>query len=571
MARAQYEQLIAFSELKQTSVPKLNIMTLIDGVNQQVTTNVLQQFGLSTYAAIYQKTTGQAEYQNGGGINTIYNVRNGVFADSDKTMASRVQAETNGYNQKIANKYRGQSNTYKTINDDLGIQKKAGKLIDPNTGQKLARNELTDLDHRIALETIYEDPARVLANLSVDELANNKDNLTLTGRSINRSMGAKNKNDYADNLAENKVKWQNDIERLKNNPNLTDQEKKNKIKNIEQRLKADEKAIRTSQQAAQKAYDKRINSYYTSQEFMLATLKQASLKAGSDALRTISGLLLMQLKEVFFGSLIKTIKQWNTFNSMKERFNFFKVEVKTAFAEFKQTLSDYQKILDTLATTTTSAVVGVATMLVNLLINAFVTTGKNFARLLADTTQAVMSAIVLLMKPSELTFSQKIKEALKLVTTAVVASVGFVISETFKTYLLTTPFAPLASIIANTLSAVLSGVVTGILIYIIDNFGEILNEIKAIAHTMTYAFVSEASIREEYLQTIQKIDGIYNKLLTAIADEYDQLGKLAELAYDLGLPTAIQLKNSVTLANHVGLKSTELLINKTQVLKFLQE
>lgn len=55
------------------------------------------------------------------------------------------------------------------------------------TGEKLAPNAKTDLDHKVSAKTIHDDRARVLAEVDGVELANTRDNLAMTDSSLNRS------------------------------------------------------------------------------------------------------------------------------------------------------------------------------------------------------------------------------------------------------------------------------------------------------------------------------------------------------------------------------------------------
>ena len=125
--------------------------------------------------------------QHGGDVDTIHNVRQ-IGKDSEmsyKNKNNQNDYENRGEYNSVA--YH-QDSRYKAINKRMSESKKNGTLVDSYTGKKVARNADYDLDHAVSANEIHNDPGRILAGLSGEELANCEENLKPTARSINRSM-----------------------------------------------------------------------------------------------------------------------------------------------------------------------------------------------------------------------------------------------------------------------------------------------------------------------------------------------------------------------------------------------
>lgn len=135
--------------------------------------------------------------------------------------------------------------------------KKQGGVVDYMTGKSIKRNAEVDLDHKISAKSIHDDGARVLAELDGKALANTKDNLALTDRSLNRSKKAKSAEEFIkykhDKLAEFEDKMQ------KGTLAPQEREKMLNLKSID-----DERFLKDAKEARNKIDNTIDKAYYTS-------------------------------------------------------------------------------------------------------------------------------------------------------------------------------------------------------------------------------------------------------------------------------------------------------------------
>ena len=96
--------------------------------------------------------------KDGGNVNTTHNVRQGIYASEKERQAYENRGEYDSAH------YHTDEN-YKAINKAQGELKEQGQLKDYMTGEKLAPNAKTDLDHKVSAKEIHDDRARVLAEV----------------------------------------------------------------------------------------------------------------------------------------------------------------------------------------------------------------------------------------------------------------------------------------------------------------------------------------------------------------------------------------------------------------------
>ncbi|TGE75933.1 hypothetical protein [Weissella confusa] len=542
---AEISDLLSMSQMESYGSHKLKIEGLAEAVKGQIQANLISQFGLGQLFD---------SFQDGGGVDTIHNVRNDVFSSDE--VKNKIHSETSGYNKDEAAKYRGQSKRYQKIQGQQKEMQHTGNLYDPNTGKKIARNEKTDLDHTISLKEIYEDPGRVLAGYSVDEAANSKDNLKLTNSNINHSMRDDNKTDYANDLERKRSIWRAELKKVKENPNLTDEQKRTKTRNINNRLKASAEDIKNSDKASRKSQEAMYNkTYYTSDAFLKNVATNSAKQAGNQGLKSAIGAVVYQASDILFDAIIPVLKNWKSYGSMSARIQDFKVRIKDGLANLKERLAQVKD----------AALAGLGggfiSALVNTAINTFLTTTKNIARLLNDVARSLWQAIkILTSKDKSIPFSQKLKEAIKLVTTAVIATGGVILGEAIKVSLQGTPFAPVADVVSTAVAAILTGLVTALVLFVFDNFGEIMAQFKQVFRTMVDGIKLDVKVIERnYNAAIKRIDDIYKEILEDIYQQYAELNRLADLAFDFNLPGAEQFKASQQFAEAVGVDPNKIL------------
>ncbi|MDE7317853.1 MAG: hypothetical protein K2N12_09030 [Helicobacter sp.] len=139
---------------------------------RSVIQSIVVPFGLGKIVAAYDNM--------GGNVDTVHNVRQGVYAteQAQKNYSQRGNYDSHEYHS---------DDEYKRINKEQSTLRKDGKLTDYMTGEKVDRNEKTDLDHVVAAKEIHDDRGRVLAGIEGVKLANTEINLKMTNATINRS------------------------------------------------------------------------------------------------------------------------------------------------------------------------------------------------------------------------------------------------------------------------------------------------------------------------------------------------------------------------------------------------
>lgn len=545
------QELMTLSQLSDYGKHRFDVEGLVNAVRGEIQANLISQFALGRLFD---------QFQDGGGVDTVHNVRQGVYA-SDESKA-HLEAKTSGYNQDVANQYRGGSQRYKDINAEQTAQKKQGKLIDPYTGKYLARNEKTDQDHQVALQNIYEDRGRELSGLGTDEAANSDSNLKLTNASINRSMGAKSKAEYAEDLPRKKRIWVKQREAVKNNPDLSDEKRKQQLKNIDNRMAADEEKIKQSYKEARRAYEHQANkTYYTSSKFLKATALNSGKQAGLQGLKSAAGAVVFQASDILFDAIVPVLQGWNEYPSMGSRVEDLQARTKEGFSDLNERIKEIG------GTFTAGLGGGFVSALFNTVINTFTSTSKNVARLLNDVARSLWKAIKILTSgdPS-IPLSIKIKEAVKLVSTAVIATGGVILSEQVTLALAETPFSPVADIVGSGVSAIMTGLVTALVLYLFDHMGEVAQDLKNIANTIyDGATLSVQVIKADYQAAIQRIDGLYQEVLESIYDQYDRLNQFAALAFDMNLPGTEQFAASQQFADEIGVEQGRVLRTRDDV------
>ena len=124
--------------------------------------------------------------QYGGDVDTIHNVRQvGQVPEMAYKNAQNAAAYEN--HGKYDTREYHLDPRYKEINRQISQQKKSGTLRDAYTGDKIARNGKTDLDHVISAHEIHDDRGRVLSGIKGTDLANCEENLKATTPHTNRT------------------------------------------------------------------------------------------------------------------------------------------------------------------------------------------------------------------------------------------------------------------------------------------------------------------------------------------------------------------------------------------------
>lgn len=182
---------------------------LIDQTHSEVIHSIVGPFGLGKIMSAYDKT--------GGNVDTIHNVREGIYATSE---ARESYNERGAYDPHTVHSHKN----YKAKSRADSKQRKESGITDGYSGKQLNADNKADLDHIISGKQTHDDPGRVLAGESTEELANIPENFTTTHSSINRSKKDKSTEDFARSLEGSESARKAEIQSLEKNQ--TSQKKK---------------------------------------------------------------------------------------------------------------------------------------------------------------------------------------------------------------------------------------------------------------------------------------------------------------------------------------------------------
>lgn len=394
--------------------------------------------------------------QHGGDVDTIHNVRQ---IGKDPKMHYKNAQNATDYAKRgtyDSRKYH-QDPRYIAINRKMSESKKNGTLTDAYTGKKVARNAKMDLDHVISAKEIHDDPGRILAGTKGTDLANTKDNLKPTDRSINRSMQAKDKKEYLQTWAEKGPQRQARINELQAKSSLSDKERK-ELNKLEKQEEINPAKVRAEEQHARKAYDRQVAfDYYTSSKFLTATVKGAGSLGAKMGLRQAAGLVLYEV----WATAKAELQSLAPGKSLKDMLEAVANGIKKGFVNAKE---KYRKIL---AKFGEGFLAGALSSLTTTICNIFFTTAKNVVKSIRQIYASVVQAgKVLLFNPDNLELGERIKTATVILATGASVLVGSAVGE----LIATTPIAatPIGPTVITFCSSLVSGLLSCTLLIFLD-------------------------------------------------------------------------------------------------------
>lgn len=397
--------------------------------------------------------------QKGGDVNTIHNVRNGVWATTDEQLRYEQRGEYD------SDPYHKQPN-YKATGERDKAKQSAGTLHDPYRNTMMGANEQRNLDHVISANEIHNDPGRVLAGLNGVELANQSSNLQTTLETVNKSKKDSPINQYLQRLPglinEHETQLAKDRARLatlqRDTPEqqhkareLEDTIRKTEIK-VSKLKSVDPDAMRKRDAEARAPYEQQINhTYYTSSKFLHETASAAGKAGLAMGTRQMLGMvmaevwfelreqlpaLLTKLKvnfsfETFVDSITASLK--GIWERVKARFNAFLVAFKDGV---------FSGILGSLTTT---------------VFNILATTHVMAIKIIREIWGVLVKAIKLLaFNPDKLSFVELCQAVTSLLSVGAATTVG---SMAYAQLLPICSF-PFGAELAAFASALITGIVT---------------------------------------------------------------------------------------------------------------
>lgn len=363
----------------------------------------------------------------GGNVDTIHNVRQGVWATDKERQAydNRGDYDSDAYHK---------HDTYKETGRRDKQAQQDGKLYDPYRNVVMGRNEQRNLDHVISAKEVHDDAGWVLAGLSGVDLANKESNLQSTSDSVNKSKNKSSVNEYLDRLpnliSANEMRLEKDQRQLEAMPRDTS-EQRHKARELEDsirkgkeklnRLKAiDPDEMKKRDKAARDAYEKEVNiAYYTSSKFLQSAAMSAGTAGVAMGTRQVLGLVMAEIWFELRAQLPKIL------DDLRQRFDLEKflesigstlsgiwVRVKERFADFIEKFKD-------------GVFAGVLSDLTTTLINIFFTTQRMVIKLIREMWNSVVQAFkVLVFNPENLSTVEVMRSTSNILSLGIATAIG---------------------------------------------------------------------------------------------------------------------------------------------------
>lgn len=428
--------------------------------------------------------------QHGGDVDTILNVRK---IGEDPAMSYKSQANEEAYQNRGEydyGAYHGQHKNYAKLRRESKkeFQSSGESIDDAYTGGKLYfysrgaakgnADKQASIEHVLTAHTIHNDPGRVLARLSGEDLANSKDNLVFTNSELNSSMGA-TKNEHGEVV---------EIpEYIRLHPELPEQTKSSMMRQYH---------------AAKASYEAKLRTaYYTSSRFA----KDIGLAAANVGVRMgVRQVLGFVFAEVWFAVKSELRKTEAPFSLEKLYTSIGKgVErgISNAKVKYKDLMGKFGE----------GITAGALSSLTTTLCNIFFTTAKHAVRIIRQSWASMVQATkIILFNPDDLLFGDRLCAATKILAVGGSVIVGTTVSE----LIAKTPVGviPVVGDIVQTFCGTLvSGIMSCTLLCFIDRSQmarqliEKFNQIPTMS-TNTHYFREQAKLFEAYAAELQKID-----------------------------------------------------------------
>lgn len=451
----------------QAQLPKEQMNSLFDQVSKNAVDAVVGHFGLA--AAVLGS-------KDGGNVDTTNNARKGIYASE----AEKQRYENRG--EYDSAHYHADKN-YIEINKAQGELKEQGQLTDYMTGETLAPNAKTDLDHKVSAKTIHDDRARVLAEVDGAELANTWDNLAMTDSSLNRSKKAMT----ADEFIAHKERSLAELEKISKTRELTDKEKARKAK-----FEAiDDDKLREDYQKSQENIDNKVDkAYYTSAKPYKEAVITGAQDAGKMAIHSAIGVILKEFIEGMSIELKILFKEFGN-ESLKDIFKRFAERLKKIWATLRE------KWKEIIAGSFEAGIVAFFSNLVVFAINIVFTTLKKFVQIIRAGFASLCQAVKKLFDKNT-PQNERLFEASKILITGIISAVTMLSAEAITKWLYTIPFLgqilglpipftdeTIGDALGLCISAALGAVLSTIAIYYMDKWASGKKESKLQIQIMT--------------------------------------------------------------------------------------
>lgn len=441
----------ALIEKCSATYDKTRLDDLLGECKTKVVEGIVVPFGLGGVLSHYDK--------EGGNVNTIHNVREGVYATEEEKNRYDNRGEYDSAAYHRHKKYR-----------EINRQAKEGDVLDAYTGETVKGK--INLDHVVSAKTGHDDPGRVLAELSGSDLVNTESNLKFTNEHINKTKKDLSVKDYILYRQNKMANIQKQIDILENKAkagSLSVNQKKSldELKKAKERYQNDgfnENKAKEIDEKARSEINKKINlAYYCSTKFVGAVATTGAIEGLKMGWQQALGLALTE----FFVGIIDEARDAFKNGFDIERSGFWKSLKRRFMRILKRVVARWRAALDAFKRGFLS---GFLSNLVTVLINCLVRTGKNIVRMIREGIYSLVRAVNILMtRPNGMTLRESAHEATKIIASGLVVVGGIALAEWLDKMIVACP--PL-EVVSDVLVSIISGVVTGIasalIVYSID-------------------------------------------------------------------------------------------------------
>lgn len=445
------------SELR-TSFYKDRLDQLLEETRRGIISSIAVPFGLGKIISAYDKT--------GGNVNTIHNVRKGIYATDDEKQRYNDRSNYN------SSTYHGHKDYKNRNREDLKLQDK-GELRDSYTGNMLAENTNRHLDHTISANEVHNDAGRILAEVDGSRAANAESNLNSTSEHINNKSGkgALTTEEFLNKLEQTAPQRKARIEELSGKSELASKESR-ELERLRKHEEVDANRMRQIDDDARKEYNANINEkYYTSEKFRRNTISTGVNEGMKMGTQQAFGYLLV---EFFSNSIIEITDVYN--NGLKGE-NLYK-DIEIRLTRIGRNVADKWK--GVVEGFSTGFISGFLSNLITTIINMFVTTSKRLVRMIREGVFSLLKAVKLIFfPPADMSFIETIHEAMKLIAAGGIVIAGVALEEIVEKFILSVPFlVPFAFVATAVIVGSLTAIAMSLVVYLIDKM-DILGVIKA--------------------------------------------------------------------------------------------
>lgn len=414
------------SELKAQRIDEL-----LDSCRDQVLGQIIGPFGL---------TPAMFEDKDGGNVTTTHNFREGVVANANDT--ARHAAWRQNCDSPIDRKlYDAELHDKRTA-----MFKAREPITSAWTGNELPRNGQMHLDHVKSVAKIEEDARANLVMSKAERvaMANAPENLVPSESNINQSMNDKDKEEWAK-------------ARSKKEPDKTNAERFGvDMEGLKRTKRTSEKHIETELFKAQ--------FMKQGQELMVTGAREA----GKNALRQATGMLLYELVN---GSYVE-VKRISKEPGLQEGFVDHLIQSLRNVAE--RIKGKFEHIFKSLVA---GGVQGFLSNFLTYVINSLVTTSAKVVTVIREGLKGLVEAVRLMISPPPgMPAIEAARQATKIIAAVVTTSLGLVFEKSVEGFILSMPLlAPMSGVIAPALTAILTGIVTALVVFGLDRLFDWLN------------------------------------------------------------------------------------------------